>query len=117
MALSANTGRALNIGLAQHGAGAEVATALDAATAGVATNVTAIALNTLKTSYSAAAAVALNTLKTSYSEAAAVALNTAKTSMPTLSELTTTTTEATTTWLHTALKSLVADMKTEGHMA
>ena len=73
MALGANTKRALNIALAQHGAGVELATAVD--------------------------------------------LNTAKTSMPTLSELSTTTTEATTTFLHTALKSLVADMQSEGHMA
>ena len=87
MALGANTKRALNIALAQYGSGAEVATALDTATAGIATNVTAIALNT------------------------------AKTSMPTISELTTTTATATTTWLHTAVKSLVADMQTAGHMA
>ena len=73
MALGANTKRALNIALAQHGAGAEIAAALDA--------------------------------------------NTLKTSMTTLSELTTTTANATTSWLHTAIKTLVADMQTEGHMA
>ncbi len=73
MALGANTKRAMNIALAQHGAGAEVATAVDA--------------------------------------------NTAKTSMPTISELSTTTTNATTTFLHTAIKSLVVDMKAGGHMA
>lgn len=73
MALGANTKRALNIALAQYGAGAEVATAVDA--------------------------------------------NTLKTSMTAVSELTTTTANATTTWLHTAVKSLVADMQTAGHMA
>lgn len=47
----------------------------------------------------------------------AVDANTLKTSMTTLTSLTTTTADATTTWIHTALKTLVADMKTQGHMA
>jgi hypothetical protein len=49
--------------------------------------------------------------------AAAIDANTLKTSMTTISELTTTTADATTTWLHTAIKTLVSDMQTGGHMA
>jgi len=48
---------------------------------------------------------------------AAVDANTLKTSMPIISTLTTTTANATTTWLHSAIKTLVANMQAASHMS
>lgn len=49
--------------------------------------------------------------------AAAVDANTLKTSMPTVASVTTTTTNATTTWIHTQFKATIASLKAGGHMA